>query len=395
MEQNIVLINSHKQNGQMIRKETEPWFNEQNLNVNQGQLVSLDSPYYKFQNNIATSVGMPTNSQWWRESSIMDVVTQSEYQQGTAVSSSYPLTNHSRSTQLSDQLKEVEINGKKSIKSKQLKKSKTKKDSWEPLKRTKNPEQWKVNIKKNARLRGEEYIGVGGKIVPAKTMGPPCKCRIRCSDKIDEAAREELHNVFWKTCSWEQRKQYVALLVKESPKQRTRCRGNVKSEHRRQVTFTYSLLLKGQFITVCKCMFLSTFAVSEKFVRHVMDKKRSSPGGVIGPDQRGKHTPKTKKSENVKDRVREHIKSFPTEKLSGSRDCTARRYLDFRLSIAAMHKLYVLKCKEEGVPESDIVKESYYREMFKTEFNLGFKLSESKDDERLPDAIENKIITSD
>ena len=30
-----------------------------------------------------------------------------------------------------------------------------------------------MNIKKNARLRSEEYIGAGGKIVPAKTMGPP------------------------------------------------------------------------------------------------------------------------------------------------------------------------------------------------------------------------------
>lgn len=48
------------------------------------------------------------------------------------------------------------------MKSKQLKKLKTMKVCREPLKRTKNPEMWKVNVKKNARLRGEEYIGVGG-----------------------------------------------------------------------------------------------------------------------------------------------------------------------------------------------------------------------------------------
>lgn len=226
-----------------------------------------------------------------------------------------------------------------------------------------------------------------GKIVPAKTMGSPCNCRMHCADKIDEEERKELHKVFWKTCTWEQRKQYIALSVKESPKQRTRCRGNVKSEHRRQVTFTYSLLLKGEFITVCKSMFLSTFAVSEKFVRHVMDKKRTSPGGIIGPDQRGRHTPKTKKSEDVKDRVREHIKSFPTERLTDSKDHTGKRYLDSRLNIAAMHKYYVLKCKQEGVSESDIVKESYYREMFKTEFNLGFKRTQTKEKKVLPNII--------
>lgn len=119
-------------------------------------------------------------------------------------------------------------------------------------------------------------------------------------------------------------------------------------------------------------------------MRHVMDKKRTSPGGIIGPDQRGRHTPKTKKSEDVKDRVREHIKSFPTERSTDSKDYTGKRYLDSRLNIAAMHKYYVLKCKQEGVSESDIVKESYYREMFKTEFNLGFKRTQTKEKKVLP-----------
>lgn len=50
---------------------------------------------------------------------------------------------------------------KKIFKCKQ-KKVKLAKEHKEPIKRTKHPENWKVNIKKNARLRGEEYIGVGG-----------------------------------------------------------------------------------------------------------------------------------------------------------------------------------------------------------------------------------------
>ncbi|XP_015109285.1 uncharacterized protein LOC107036065 [Diachasma alloeum] len=237
--------------------------------------------------------------------------------------------------------------------------------------RVKNPENWKVNLKKNARLRGEEYVGGGGKIVPAKVMGPPCDCRSRCGDKVDEESRAKLHEVFWKTCNWDQRKQYVALSVKESPKHRTRARGKDRTETRRHVTFTYSLLVNGECITVCKPMFLSTFSVSEKFVRHAMEKKRISPGGIIGPDQRGRHTPKTKKSEDVRNRVREHIQSFPTFKSENPRE--RKRYLEAHLNIAAMHKLYVQKCEAEGVPQSDIVKESYYREMFRSEFNYGFK----------------------
>jgi len=267
---------------------------------------------------------------------------------------------------------------KKPVKTGTVRKARSAKEHKDSMKRSKHPENWKVNVKKNARLRGEEYVGVGGKIVPAKTMGPPCDCRMRCSEKIDEVSRAELHKVFWKTCTWEQRRQYIALLVKESAKQRSRCRSDVKSEHRRQVTFTYSLLIKTDFVTVCKQMFLSTFSVSEKLVRLAMDKKRTSPGGIIGPDQRGRHTPKTKKAEAVKDLVREHIKSFPAEGVSNPMDHSGRRYLDASLSIAAMHKLYVKKCEETGVPACDIVKESYYRDMFKNEFNLGFKTVEEK-----------------
>lgn len=92
---------------------------------------------------------------------------------------------------------------------------------------------------------------------------------------------------FWKTCNWEQRKQCIALSVKESPKQRIRCRENVKSKHRKQITFTYLLLLKEEFITICKCTFLDTFTLSEKFVRHAMAKKGKFPSGVMKPDQRG------------------------------------------------------------------------------------------------------------
>lgn len=50
---------------------------------------------------------------------------------------------------------------KKLIKYKE-KKVKSLKEPKEFVKRTKHPENWKVNVRKNARLRGEEYIGIGG-----------------------------------------------------------------------------------------------------------------------------------------------------------------------------------------------------------------------------------------
>lgn len=210
--------------------------------------------------------------------------------------------------------------------------------------------------------------------MPAKKMGRPCVCRMRCVDKIDEKEREELYKIFWRIRTWQQRKQYIAVSIKESPKQCTRLRdiesGRPISRHPRQTTFTYFFRLKDKFITVCKSMFLSTFAMSEKFVRDAMMKKRMSPNGTIESDQRGRHPSKNKKSEDVKERVRRHIRS-PAE--TDPKDHSGKCYLDSNLSITMMYKSYVSKCIQEGVPESEIVKDSYYRTMFKTEFNLGFK----------------------
>ncbi|XP_012269171.1 uncharacterized protein LOC105693669 isoform X1 [Athalia rosae] len=379
MDQNVTGLNSANQVVGPGRREPDQWFDSRRIDMTQHQ--QMQPSYYKFQNEMVPGnfPEMPTAAQWWRVDTGMSVTPQLS-RQDEGPSGGYQLIGHPMDPLPSTELQLPEVTTKKPSKPRVPKKTRPIKETKEIIKRTKHPEKWKVNVKKNARLRGEEYVGVGGKIVPAKIMGPPCDCRMRCSDKIDEEAREQLHNVFWKTCTWEQRKQYIALSVKESPKQRSRCRGNVKSEHRRQVTFTYSLLIKSEFITVCKPMFLSTFSVSEKFVRHAMDKKRTSPGGIIGPDQRGRHTPKTKKSEEVKERVRDHINSFPAEKIN-PKDRSSRRYLDSSLSIAAMHKLYVQKCKEDGIPDSDTVKESYYREMFKSEFNLGFKMAVDKEKE--------------
>lgn len=68
-------------------------------------------------------------------------------------------------------------------------------------------------------------------------------------------------------------------------------------------------------------------------------------------------------------------------------DYTGKKYLDSKLSITAMHKLYVIKWKKDGIPESDIVKKSCYREMLMSEFNLGFKHVKFKVKVWLPNII--------
>lgn len=199
-------------------------------------------------------------------------------------------------------------------------------------------------------------------------MGPPCNCRLHCSIKVSEELRKQLHERFWKRHNWDERKQLIANCVRETTK-------NVRKyspEGRKPIAYNYFLIAGNCYVTVCKIMFLSTFAITEKFVRCVLEKKKKSPQGIVGPDLRGKHHT-TKKSEEVRQRIRDHIKSFPTVKSDDPNESKDKRYLDSRHTISKMYKMYVEQCQWKKVPPKDIVKESYYREIFKNEFNYGFR----------------------
>lgn len=65
--------------------------------------------------------------------------------------------------ELFNSLRQTELDVEDYVLPKQVKQSKTLKEYRKHLKRTKHPELWKVNIKKNARLRSEEYTGIEGK----------------------------------------------------------------------------------------------------------------------------------------------------------------------------------------------------------------------------------------
>ncbi len=72
---------------------------------------------------------------------------------------------------------------------------------------------------------------------------------------------------------------------------------------------------------------------------------------------------------NQKEEVKAHISSFPVVESHYCRANTERQYLEPTLNDSRIYDLYRLKCNENvNTP----VKESYYRFIFNTEFNLSF-----------------------
>lgn len=109
--------------------------------------------------------------------------------------------------------------------------------------------------------------------------------------------------------------------------------------------------------------------ISNKRFSNAAYKQGSVPGIAI-TDQRGKHEPGNKISEDMLESVRCHIRSFPTFRSHYSRkDAPHKKYLSPDLNVGKMYSLYVIKCKDDSVTP---VKEPIYRRIFNYEFNLSF-----------------------
>ena len=140
-------------------------------------------------------------------------------------------------------------------------------------------------------------------------------------------------------------------------------------------TFVYNVRLEnGNRVRVCKKTFCDLHAIGKRRVETLAAK---IVGGVVfSGDERGRHCNRPKKTtEEAKERIREHIKSFPHRKSHYSqKDNRKRKYLSENLSIARMYDLY-LKRYEPEVSETAAkpqVKEWLYRKIFNEEFNLSF-----------------------
>jgi len=102
----------------------------------------------------------------------------------------------------------------------------------------------------------------------ARSLGPRCTSNYCLNSKmhkcaeIDEKTRQELFDQFWTEMDWSQKKDYMCSLVKRiHTKTQT-----VAGTSRRSSTLVYYLNARGTYLRVCKCMFHSTFGLSDKSV---------------------------------------------------------------------------------------------------------------------------------
>lgn len=163
---------------------------------------------------------------------------------------------------------------------------------------------------------GQKYVTKKGKVVDDKTLGPLCKCRYRCFEKIAHDQRYACFEKFW--CLGNREKQW-AFVVKYSKKMmKNRCL-NRKVPNNRKFTFKYFLPVildheqgHSKLIDVCKTMFLNTLSVSDKIIKASWGKIRRQ--SIIEQYKRGCHSNHNQiiKPDTVKS-VFDHVPLYPQE----------------------------------------------------------------------------------
>jgi len=226
-------------------------------------------------------------------------------------------------------------------------------------------------VKKVGKDRGKVYTTYKGKAKAAKKIqGITCHCLFKCCQKLNESNRRRLFDSFYILGSHDEHNKYLYGLIEKKDIQRHRTQKPFKRHN-----FTYSICLhNGKHLQVCKKTFCDLHAVGKRRVEKLAEKILSD--AILSSDERGWHHNHPKKiKEETKERIKEHIKSFPEWKSHHSqKDNRKRRYLSENLSTSQMYHLYLSKY-EPQVSETGVkpqVKEWLYWKIFNEEFNLSF-----------------------
>ena len=238
-------------------------------------------------------------------------------------------------------------------------------------KRKSDPDSWRKNIRKNYRARGQEYVDTKGRQRAARAPQPSnCQtCRFKCNDNFSDEERSVICAEYWQLQNDSRQKDFLLSRVKIYGIQRERPRTERK-RHVKSRTVVYSFIKNEKDERVCKKFFLKTLDIGHGPLDSAIE-SQGDAGTFVGEDKRGKHTPVNEISDKHIARVKQHIESFPKIESHYTRSDTRRLYLNQRLSISKMYRLYKEECERADPPVTP-VKESQYRKTFCNDYNLSF-----------------------
>ncbi|CAH2098813.1 unnamed protein product [Euphydryas editha] len=237
-----------------------------------------------------------------------------------------------------------------------------------------NKSEWVDSKRKQLKNLGLCYVSRNGKVRSEKSILPACddECRLKCKEKIDEDVRKQLFKQYWSLGDRVRQWDFLTRWCERIAKKRITTEGPSK----RLFSVKYYLPktlgdIKDERVTVCKTMFLHTFAIGEGVVRTALKKITDCKGLAIAWDERGRHNnhPKVKNDDMIQS-VCNHVKSLTPVESHYTRKESSKLYLDSELTMTKMFKLY-----NEWVPETDSNKAKtlrQYIDIINDNFNIEF-----------------------
>lgn len=234
-------------------------------------------------------------------------------------------------------------------------------------KRKRTEENWRRNVRRRSRQLGEEYVNVKGRIVPGKALdiSKNCKnkCKFQCARLITADQQQEILTEFWQLSDVEKWHYFSRTTTKS-----TKARHTTEQEvARRFFSFTYNFDIDGRGIRVCKKFYLNTLCISQQRINYFYAAKCNLTG-TTQPDKRGV-IPSRSVEDTEKQRIKDHIASFPTIPSHYCRKDTDRNFLSSDLTMKRMYELYTEDCEIKGVTPQKLW---LYRNIFNHDFNLSF-----------------------
>jgi hypothetical protein len=137
---------------------------------------------------------------------------------------------------------------------------------------------------------------------------------------------------------------------------------------KKEFTYKYSLTdSAGASHVVCKYFFCTCLQISQSRVQRAINSAKRNTTAI---DRRGASAPGNKTDPNDKLFLKKYIEAFPKYRSHYRREASQKEYLGPGLNLAKMYKLYHEFCEFKSRRP---VAEYVFRNVFNTEFNLGFK----------------------
>lgn len=220
-------------------------------------------------------------------------------------------------------------------------------------------------------MQGKSYINSNGELITGKSpllghgLYGSAKCRRKCSEKVDDNTRSQIMAEYYNLSPMAQDSHLFGSLKCSMPKQVL-----TNTERHRLVAVQYTVAVNGLSVIVCKTAFKNLYGISASKVDHIVSQLRAGQA-TARVSRRGKHENRPNRlSVEAVDLVKEHIKLYPAEPRHYSRFQNPNRlYLSPLLTICEMYRHNKAWIADRGASP---VSQSAYREIFSTQFNLGF-----------------------